>query len=217
MHYRFAFGMYALFSIAAVWAHAAHDSQEANSEDSWIVLFDGSTLDGWKAAESPESFKVENGEIIVHGNRGHLFYVGDGKPFKNFQFEADVKTTNGSNSGIYFHTKYQDQGWPKYGFEAQVNNAAGKDPKKTGSLYGVVNVAKSPAKDDEWFKYTIRVDGNRIVTMVNDQVLVDYTQPDDAKPGDDFTRVLDEGTFALQAHDPGSKVHYRNLRVRRLP
>ena len=33
----------------------------------------------------------------------------------------------------------------------------------------------------------------------------------------DFTRALDKGTFALQAHDPKSKVFFRNIRVKRLP
>ena len=43
-----------------------------------------------------------------------------------------------------------------------------------------------------------------------------YTEPADQKPGAQFTRKLDEGTFALQAHDPGSVVRYKNIRVKRL-
>ena len=27
----------------------------------------------------------------------------------------------------------------------------------------------------------------------------------------------DSGTFALQGHDPGSEVHYRNIKVKPLP
>ena len=51
---------------------------------------------------------------------------------------------------------------------------------------------------------------------VNDKVVVDYTEPEDATAGKDFTRKLDKGTFALQAHDPGSTVYFRNIRVKRL-
>ena len=51
---------------------------------------------------------------------------------------------------------------------------------------------------------------------INDQILFEYTQPLGAQPGKDFTRVLDEGTFALQAHDPNSVVRYKNIRVKRL-
>ena len=103
------------------------------AEDGWICLFDGKSLDGWKVSENPDSFKVEDGQIVAFGPRGHLFYDGDveNHNFKNFHFKADVMTTPGSNSGLYFHTKYQDSGWPSAGYEAQVNNTH-SDPKKTG-------------------------------------------------------------------------------------
>ena len=124
-------------------------------------------------------------------------------------------TTPGSNAGIYFHTKWQESGWPKYGYEAQVNATHG-DPKKTGSLYGVVNVNPAPHKDNEWFKYNIKVQGKRIVITVNGKVTVDYTEPAGKEPGKQFTRVLDNGTIGLQAHDPKSKVLFRKMKMRRL-
>ncbi|TWU03287.1 hypothetical protein Pla100_02050 [Neorhodopirellula pilleata] len=58
-------------------------------------------------------------------------------------------TTPGSNAGIYFHTKYQDEGWPKQGYECQVN-ITHHDPKKTSSLYGVVNVDDPGLVDNVW-------------------------------------------------------------------
>jgi hypothetical protein len=51
----------------------------------------------------------------------------------------------------------------------------------------------------------------------NGKELVNYTEPKDKKAGEDFTRKLDEGTVALQAHDPDSEVHFKNIRVKRLP
>ena len=52
-----------------------------------------------------------------------------------------------------------------------------------------------------------------IVVSVDGKKLVDYVEPDDVKG----PRKLSRGTFALQAHDPGSTVHYRNIRIRPLP
>lgn len=184
--------------------------------DGWVSLFDGKTLSGWKASENKSSFQVEDGAIVAHGPRSHLFYVGIDKPFVNFEFQCKVLTKPKSNSGIYFHTKYQDTGWPKFGYEAQVNNTH-RDPKKTGSLYAVENVLKAPAKDNEWFDYYIRVDGKNVVIKVNGKTLVDYKEPADKQAGKDFTRALDKGTFAFQAHDPVSEVHFKDIRVRRLP
>ncbi|MEQ8790414.1 MAG: DUF1080 domain-containing protein [Pirellulaceae bacterium] len=196
---------------------AEKDKAAETSNDGWVQMFDGKSLDGWKASENQETWKIEDGVLVCHGPRSHLFYVGDDKPFVNFEFEADVMTTPGSNAGIYFHTRYQEEGWPRYGFEAQVNNTH-KDPKKTGSLYAVKNVDEAPAKDGEWFTEQITVRGNRIVIKVNDKTLVDYTQPEGQEAfSEQFERRLGKGAFALQGHDPDSKVYFKNLRVRRLP
>ena len=96
-----------------------------------------------------------------------------------------------------------------------MNNTHG-DPRKTASLYAVDDVLEAPAKDEEWFDYHIKVNGKNVQISINGKKLVDFTEADDRQPGNDFTRVLDEGTFALQAHDPISKVYFRNIQVKRL-
>lgn len=198
-------------------ALTAISARAADNEEGWVEMFDGKSFKGWKINEAPEGWSIKDGAIVANGKRSHLFYVADEKPFKNFELTAEVLTKPGSNAGIFFHTKFQNEGWPKYGFEAQVNNTYTKDPIKTGSLYQVVKVSEAPAKDDEWFPYSIKVEGRHIVVTVSGKKVVDYIEPEGTKPGADFTRVVDEGTFALQAHDPGSTVMFRKLRVRRLP
>ena len=189
---------------------------KAESEEGFVTIFDGEGLKGWKANESPESWKLEDGAIVANGERSHLFYVGDDKPFKDFHLKVEVKTTPGSNSGIFFHTKYQEEGWPKYGYECQVNISQ-SDPKKSAGLYGVQDVFDPPAKDDQWYTQEIIVKGDHIVTKVDGKTIVDYTEPADKPPASpEFERRLDQGTFALQAHDPDSKVYFRNIRVKRL-
>ena len=149
------------------------------------------------------------------GQRSHIFYVGDDKPFKDFELRVDVKTEPNSNGGIYFHTKYQEVGWPKAGFEVQVNNSHG-DWKRTGSLYDVVNVKEKHVPDNEWYTETIIVKGKKVITKINDKEVVNYDEPEGQKPQQGFDRVIGSGTFALQAHDPGSTVHFKNIRVKRL-
>jgi hypothetical protein len=191
--------------------------QDVGSQADWIPLFDGKSLTGWKANEHQESWTVQDGNLVCFGERSHLFYEGDGKPFKNFHFKAEVMTTPGSNSGIYFHTKYQAEGWPKYGYECQVNISQ-RDPKKSSGLYSVKDVSDPPVKDNEWYTQEIIVEGKKVTLKLNGKTMVEYTEPDD-KPAfsDSFERRLGEGTFALQAHDPASKAYFRNLSVKRLP
>ncbi len=207
-----------LFAIlATVTGYSQESTSSPAVEEGFTALFDGQSLKGWKTAEeNPDSFTVKDGTIMVRGERSHLFYDGDLAPFKNFHFKAEVMTTPGSNSGIYFHTQYQPNGWPKYGYECQVNVTHG-DPKRTSSLYDVENVANPPVKDNQWYTQEIIVKGRNIKLIVNGETLVDYTEPENkAAASNDFERRLAKGTFALQAHDPKSVAYFRNLRVNKL-
>ena len=196
-------------------ANAQTDS--SGNESGFVPLFDGKSLDGWKPAqENQDAWQVVDGKLVAHGDRSHLFYVGELAPFNNFHFKAEVMTTPGSNAGIYFHTDYQPTGWPKKGYEVQVN-VSHSDPKKTSSLYGVVNVADPGVEDNEWYTQEIIVKGRHVVLKVNGNTLVDYTEPEGKEAfSGDFERRLGKGTFALQAHDPNSKVYFRDIRVKKL-
>jgi len=204
--------------------------------DGFESIFNGNDLDGWKVSEeNPESFFVENGLLVAKGGRAHLFYdgpLGD-HDLKNFEFRMKVKTMAKSNSGVYFHTRYQKSDWPDTGFEAQVNSRH-SDPRKTGSLYGVVNIwspqkkeesygarvdrqgqiyiqsDQAPSVDGEWFDYHIKVDGNHIVIKVNGEITVDWTQPE----GWTSDRRIGHGTVGFQAHDPSCLVYYKDIEVR---
>ena len=155
-----------------------------SDEPGFISLFDGKTLDGWKASEKPGTFRLEDGAIVANGPRSHLYYVGpvNGAKFKNFELKVDVMTRRNSNGGIYFHTQYQEIGWPDRGFEVQVNNSYEKDPRKTGSLYMVQDVLQQYVPDDQWFTERIVVNGKQVAVFVNDKQVVDWTEPDPAVP-----------------------------------
>ncbi len=90
------------------------------AEPGWTTLFDGKSLDGWRASETKSTFKLVDGALVAHGTRSHLFYVGDvnGGSFENFELKVDVMTKNNSNGGIYFHTEYHlnyaQSGYPLY-------------------------------------------------------------------------------------------------------
>ena len=120
-------------------------------KNDWIDLFDGKTMTGWKPSENKSSWQIVDGTLVTNGSRSHLFYVGDigNHNFKNFEFVADVKTDSNSNSGIYFHTEFQESGWPDKGYECQVINSSFAthsdnytERTMTGSLYAIRNLTK---------------------------------------------------------------------------
>ncbi|MGE5646039.1 MAG: DUF1080 domain-containing protein [Acidobacteriota bacterium] len=171
--------------------------------DGWVKMFDGKTLKGWKASERPESWKVVDGVITGDGPVSHLFWMV--RQCGNCEFKAEVKLNHSGNSGMYFRTAF-GPGFPK-GYEAQVENTS-PDPQKTGSLYNFSKVTEQLIPDDTWWTQHIIADGNHIIIKVNDKTVVDYV---------DERNTYTEGYLALQQHNPGSVVQYRNLMMRPLP
>lgn len=187
-------------------------------KEKWVEIFDGQTFDGWKVGANASSFTIENGAIKVNGPVGHLYYDGSmaAHDFKNVEFKAEIMTKPGANSGVYFHTLYQENGWPKKGYEVQVNNSH-TDWRRTGSLWAIQDVKETYVKDDEWFTLHIVVKGKKVTIRINNRQVVDYTEPENVqRPEGMKERLVATGTFALQAHDPKSTVYYKNIRVKKL-
>jgi 3-keto-disaccharide hydrolase len=172
----------------------------AAAQDGWISMFDGKTLDGWKASELPENWVVEDGLITGKGARSHLFWMTE--KCTDCEFKAEVKISDKGNSGMYFRAKF-GPGWPE-GYEAQVNSTH-TDWKKTGSLYNFVDIKKILVPPDTWYTEHIIAKGNHIIIKINGETVVDYV---------DEKNTHMEGHLALQQHDPGSHVSYRNLQMR---
>ena len=237
------------FSITFTLLSAARIALADNApypEPGFINLFDGKSLDGWKVGHDAEVFKVQDGMIEMECPSGHgpahLFYVGDinGHVFKNFDLKVDVLTFPYANSGIYFHTQYQESGWPNHGLECQVNNSH-SDWRRTGSLWGVTNISWGPETppdnnqeptsildkpavvDNTWYTQEVIYENGAVTVKLNDRVVIQYTIPDadtehKLPTGNTW---LPQGTFALQGHPPlpgkASKTWFKNIRVKVLP
>lgn len=182
---------------------AALSAVAAEKPGPWVRMFDGKTLDGWKAGERPGSWSVKNGAIVGDGEVSHLFWMKE--QCENCEFKGMVKLNHAGNSGMYFRAEF-GPGWPK-GYESQVNNTSG-DWRRTGSLYSIEDIKQQLVPDDTWWEQHIIAQGNHIVIKVNGKTVVDYVDQQNR-----FTK----GYLALQQHNIGSVVEYKDLMYRRLP
>ena len=205
---------------------AAAAASTLRAAEGWIDLFDGHTLNNWRPSENKGSWKVVDGSLSADGPRSHLFYTGpvQAANFKNFELEVECLAHHECNSGVYFHTAYQEKGFPIKGFEVQVNNTATgegsyRERKKTGSLYGIRNIYKQFIPDDQWFKVNVLVRGKNVQIRLDGMLVVDYVEPTPPviPAAEETQRFLDRGTFALQCHNDGSKALFRSVRVKPLP
>lgn len=184
----------------------------SQAEKGFVSLFDGKTLDGWKFSGNKDAFTVADGAIVAKGDCSHAFYsgsVGNGI-FDNFELRLDVMTKPNSNGGVFIHSAWQQGGWPSKGYEVQVNNTH-SDWRKSGGLYNIAD-NKEAFKDDTWMAYIIRVENGIVTVTINGREIVKYN----AEEGKNMLQK-GGGAIALQAHDPGSTVLYKNIRIKVLP
>jgi hypothetical protein len=84
-------------------------------ENEWIILFDGTSLDGWRAYNGdalPPGWVAKDGELTFDTELGlEQDYTGGkdiiyGKEeFENFELYLEWKLPEGGNSGIFYHLK----------------------------------------------------------------------------------------------------------------
>ncbi|HYE08024.1 MAG TPA: DUF1080 domain-containing protein [Planctomycetota bacterium] len=205
-------------SLCIVVSVAASGADEAG----WAVILDAATFKDWKVAPEDGANRVVDQEGVkeVHkpdgtvlgrwtfadgvlsgeGGVSHIFSPrGD---YTDFRFSADIWIGDNSNSGMYFRTAFGN-GWPD-GYEAQINDNFG-DPTKSGSLYGIVNLAKAPVPAKTWYTQEVLAEGEHIVISIDGKVVVDTTHAQ-----------RKTGHVAFQQHHQGSEVKIRNVRIMEL-
>ena len=140
-----------------------------SSSHTWITMFNGQDLSGWKAnPENPDSFHVEDGVLVVDGPRCHLFWIGDpenseDEQLTNFHWHAKVKTMPKANGGLYFHTQYEESGWPSAGYECQVNQTHKDQKKLVDSMQLLTSLIHHPSRKGSGMTTTLLLTENTLL------------------------------------------------------
>lgn len=158
-------------------------------------------MSGWVKRGSG-TWAMQDGTLVGSDGPGHLFTL---ERYSDFELRALVRVGERGNSGIYFRAEPRTEdpnSWPR-GYEAQIDNHDAKN--YTGSLYNRQLGSRLVTRDGAWFDYRVRAHGNHIQTWINGILMTDSQQTDFA-----------DGYIALQAHHPGSRIEFRDLRLWRL-
>ena len=206
--------------------HGANDSPEEEEEEEsecapgeevenaeWTDLFDGNTLEGWKALAEGE-LSVEDGEIHLLAKGKNLWLLHE-REFENFELQAEVKMPGDDyNSGIGFRCT-PAKGKPK-GYQCEVAGAV------TGKIYAIGSgwvwprgqeeekrfreMAGNSFKPDDWNQLRIRCEGDHIRIWVNGTLTADV-----------HDKTFAKGAVALQHHGKGGVHRFRNIRLKQFP
>ncbi len=190
------------------------DEGAVKSENSFDVLFDGSSLDGWKHSGN---WSIEEGVIARRGKGGSLVYEARKIP-DDFELQFEWKVAKGSNSGVYYRPGQ---------YEYQIlDNAVHKDGKNPRTSAASVYFCMAPSHDatkpvGQWNQGRIVCQGTVVQHWLNGEKVVDFDYADEkyrfnvellkARGGDLAARGA-----KLSLQDHGDPVWYRNIRLRKL-
>lgn len=213
--------MQRVLAVTAMWATVCGMVAADTTGAEWKLLFNGKDLAGWQAVDGPiASWKVEDGLLYCSGGGGG--WLSTDMEYANFEVEVEFRVPPGGNSGVFLRAPHQ--GNPAFaGMEVQVLDDAAPEYEKLqpfqycGSLYGVAapkTRASKPA--GEWQKMHITCAGRNVKVVLNGTPIVDANldqHPDKEAEHPGIKRG--KGHLGLQNH--GTRLDYRNIRVRELP
>jgi hypothetical protein len=196
------------------------------AEPGFVSLFDGKTLKGWTLVEksgSGRGYVVENGSLVCPADGGGNLLTD--KEFANFIFRFEFKMDPGGNNGVGIRAPLT--GDVAYsGMEIQILDhdherykGRLKPTQRHGSIYDVFPAEGEALKPaGEWNEEEIMANGRRIKVTLNGKVLVDanldsITDPAVLKKHPGLART--SGHIGFLGH--GTRVEFRNLRIKELP
>jgi 3-keto-disaccharide hydrolase len=205
---------------------------DAGTEEGWIALFDGRTLDGWAQRNGTAEYRAENGAIVGRTSEGSPnSFLTTEQTYGDFELEFEVKVDDALNSGVQIRSGTKQRATGE-GPDDRVGRVFGPQveieasPGLAGYVYGEATgrgwltpkerlVPHAQFRNGEWNRYRIVARGPRIQTWLNGQPIEDLT--DEAA-----YEAHPEGFIGMQVHgiEPGTgpyEVAWRKLRLRPLP
>jgi hypothetical protein len=188
----------------------------AEIEDGFVSLFDGQTFQGWEG--NREVFRIEDG-AIVGGNLKERIprneFLCTEKEFGDFELRLQFKLLGqGANAGVQIRSRRIPDHHEMIGYQADLGDGwwgcLYDESRRRKVLAGPPPEQRSKAVNaGQWNDYRILCRGNRVQLWINDQMTVDYTEPD--------ASLEQRGILGLQIHSgPPCEAWYRHIRLREL-
>ena len=214
----------------------------ASGEDSGFVsIFDGESLEGWQAAGggTSQDWSAQDGRLIGICRGRTSYLVWKDQDLRDFELKLSYRLLTEANTGIdirsrpdftgkrHFESYHADLGhvgigenilgsWDfHFGSRPEPGNPRGTrlviGADETPRLTRIENplTADDVNRRPEWNRVHIIARGNHCRFFINGKLSSEFT--DNAESG-----RLEKGGIALQLHDPGVHVEFKEIRLKRL-
>ena len=205
---------------------------EKEKKEGWVLLFDGTTMNGWRAYKSKESdgWDVKNGELYCKetGVTKRADLVTNNK-YENYELQIDWKIAPKKNSGVIYMVTEENGASYESGPEYQLIDDLGypstlSDKQLSGSNYDMHAPAAKVAKPAGEFNHTrIVINKGHVEHWLNGTKVVDYQlwtpEWEQVKATSKWKNVKPYGMskaghIALQDH--GGGIAFKNIKLKPL-
>jgi hypothetical protein len=190
-------------SLAITPAMAAEPAPNTLTEkeiaDGWILLFDGQTTFGWRAANKANWSVVDGALTATEGEPGLLNTTSQ---FGNYVLKVDFRSAPEANSGVFLRTSPNPADIEGRCYEVNIADG-GKNDWPTGSIVHHKKV-ESAHDSEDWQTLELTADGPHVVVKIDGQQVLELEDP---KP-------LGRGFIGLQYRH--GKIQFRNIKLRPL-
>jgi hypothetical protein len=208
-------------------------------ENGFVSIFDGKTLSGWHTMPDDGSgdWSVSNGIILGEGSQDRLSYLAyEDQNLRDFELKLSYRLPGEGNSGVEIRSRVDTTGKrPFEGYHADLGHV-GIGPHILGAWdfhfvrrqeypcnrgtrllideqgmthYGVISdsLEKKDIHQHQWNDVHIIARGNHFQFLINGKLASEFT--------DNFKEALNQGAIALQIHDKGMTVEFKEIRLMR--
>ena len=141
----------------------------AQGEASWIVLFDGKSLDNWSQI-GDANWRIEEGAAVA--DRGNGFLVSKNS-YGDFQLRAEFWVDDAANSGIFIRCADPAKVGTATAYEVNIWDERPDPTYGTGAIVDVAKVSSMPKAAGKWNVYEITAMGSTFTVTLNGQRTVD--------------------------------------------
>lgn len=229
-----------LFIAIILCATLLSDNMHGATEGGFESIFDGFSLSGWTPApeSSANDWSVNNGTILGESSqKQQVFLVYDDHELTDFELKFSYRMKGKGNTGVdirlrpdktgkrLFEAYHADLGHPGIGSHIlgawDFHFTTRKEyPCKRGTKLVIfadgntkhTTIPNALTKEDvkvaQWNHLHVIAIGNSFSFYINGQLSSEFT--------DNFDNYFAKGAIGLQIHDPGVKVEFKDIQIKRL-
>ena len=189
--------------------------------EGFVALFDGKSLDGWRAHADSAGWEPREGVLNYDGTgRG---YLGTVKSFGDFELDLEWRIPKGGNSGVFLRLGDFPGNAPRSpaeGLEVQIFDHP-SDPRFGANHHcGAIVKLQAPSVSvyrgpDQWQRYQISCRQRRVVVLFEGTEVIDISPQTHPVLEAFRARLPLRGPIGLQ--NWGTPVAFRNIFIKELP